>query len=213
MHSRSRVPVAMGLLVGAGLLLSNAVHAQGAQVDRLLIQQKEAHASFQLVDPSGCIQTDGLVIIGNSIIHQPPGSPTSMPLAIALTLTKINFCTGDFLIEALGYTTDVTYAIASDLSSASVHGTVPVIDFVSNQVVYAVVDMTWTGVGGMQHDVENTHDGSIPGFNIVSHFNGEFQPATAVGSIFIGNTNFAAGTLTEAAIESGKSGDMTIQRK
>ncbi len=214
MHNRIPARAPLGLLVGAGLMLSNAVHAQGAaQVDRLLIQQKEAHATFQLIDPSGCIETDGLVIIGTTMVHQPPGSAIPVPLSVSVTLTKVNICTGDFLIEALGYDPDIPISIASDLSSASVHATFPVIDFVSNQVVNAVVDMTWTAAGGMQHAVENTHDRSTPGFNIVSHFNGDVQPATVAGSILVGTTNFAVGTVIDAAIENGKSGDMTVQKK
>ena len=212
----NRVPrnAQIALLAGVGLLLSHAVSAQGvAQVDRLLIQQKTAHAQFQLLDPTGCIETDGLIQIGNSMQHQPPSGPASFAF-VSVTLTKANLCTGEFLIETLGFGgPDTPVSIASDLSTASIHGTIPAIDFVTNQTVNVVVDLTWTGFGGVQHDVENTHDRSTPGFNIVSHFNGDTQPATVAGTILVGTTNFAVGPLVDARIENAKTGDLTVQKK
>jgi hypothetical protein len=179
----------VGVLV-AGMIVAGpnqVAAAQSSNTDVLVFRGSTAATIFRTSE--GCIATEVDVIASESI-GLVPGEPTSKQDAAVVLLDRRNRCTGELLVFGSGSGLDVEFSVGPLLSSAEVHGVVPVLDVVSGQTLDVVVDVVWTGVGELERGTDHAYyvdDGLV----VRTHSNGSFRSGTAVGHVVEGTTELA----------------------
>jgi hypothetical protein len=169
-------------VVVAGMVLagtSQVASAQSSNTDVFNFRGSSADAIFRTSE--GCIKTEVDVIAGESMAVA-PAQPTRKQDSAIVLLDRRNTCTGELLVFGGGVGFDVVFEIGPLLSSAEVHGVVPVNDVVSGRTLDVTVDVVWTGVGELERGANHAHfvdDGVV----VWTHDNGSFRHATAVGHV------------------------------
>jgi hypothetical protein len=116
-----------------------------------------------------------------------PAQPTGRQNSAAVLPDRRNTCTGEVLLFGSGSGLDVDFDVAPLLSSAELHGVVPVHDVVSDRTLDVAVDVVWTGVGEL--DRSANHFSSVDdGVVVRVHSNGSARKATAVGHVVADTT-------------------------
>jgi hypothetical protein len=198
------------LHVGLVLALLAAPATAGASASQVFKSTgDDVTVVFSNTDPTGCVVTTAVVNAGAGTVHISPGPPDSTQ-GVGVAITEFNVCTGVSLVNAGGATTDLTFTMAKDLSSALVVATV-VVDDVNAGTSYPVsVNLTWTATGDAVHDSINSTV-VIPG-GTVQHtsFNGEFRPGSASGTVSDGTTNFTPVPSTSAELQTSRDIQVTV---
>jgi hypothetical protein len=171
----------VGVVVAAMVLAgtSQVASAQSSNTDVFSFRGSNADAIFRTSE--GCIKTEVDVIAGESMAVAPAEPTRKQDVAIVL-LDRRNTCTGELLVFGGGVGFDVEFEIGPLLSSAEVHGVVPVNDVVSGRTLDVAVDVVWTGDGELERGADHLHfvdDGVV----VWTHSNGSFRHATAVGHV------------------------------
>ena len=102
------------------------------------------------------------------------------------------------------------FLIAQNLSSASLHVSVPMQDAISGLTFTAEIALTWTATEELTQGMSFTHS-SAPGMRVNSRSRGSFRVAAVSGSISEGNTPVVLGSPLFAAIRKSTSGTIIIQ--
>lgn len=161
--------------------------AHVVQVQRTRTNGQAATASFESIDPTGCIITDAAISASKGSVRQSDslGSTKTTSQAVIVLLVVFDQCAGNLLLSAFGLSNDDDADIIDIdplLRKAKAKSTVPMVDMISGVPFDVNVDMAWTATapavftryGSVQH---------TPGFTMASHFVGFSRPATAVGTI------------------------------
>jgi hypothetical protein len=189
-------------VVGA-LLAGTAVAATGpvasASADTFVLGFRGSTATTVLRTVDGCIATD-IDVTALELLGMGPGERSGQqgPAAI-VHVTRRDQCTGEMLVFGGGVDFDVDVEIGPRLTSAHVHGVVPVLDIESGQTLPVAVDVEWTGTGELVRDTEYSHyvdDGLI----VKTHDNGTFRPGTALGHVRTGTLELAPEGTTANAL-------------
>jgi hypothetical protein len=177
--------------------------------DRFRLRELGAQALFASVDPSGCIETD-VVIVGSEQTLKEAGKPTERPLALVQVFV-FDFCSGTVLRNLFGLTNDAEVVGDRKLNQATVQGTIPVTDDITGATEEVEVDVVWTGFGGLTVASDNFHVRQ-PGFFLNVQFRGTFRAAEASGSVALGGENLIAGPPLFAELFRVREGDMAVTR-
>ena len=167
-----------GVIVAA---TSQVASAQSSNTEVLAFRGFGATAVFDTRE--GCIETQVIVVASES---SAPAEPTGKQDSAAVLPDRRNTCTAEVLLFGSGSGLDVKFDVAPLLSSAELHGVVPVHDVVSDRTLDVAVDVVWTGVGELERGANHSHfvdDGVV----VRTHSNGSFRNATAVGRV-VGDT-------------------------
>jgi hypothetical protein len=167
-------------------------------------------ASFESLDASGCVITDTFVFADSGIFNNPPpGGPTPSIVA-GIGISQFDQCSGLLTIAAAGSTDQVSLNIATDLSTATLTGTIPVDEVVSGTTLYLTVNMKWTATADIVHQVSNSHV-RVPGFVAAAHFNGDLRDGLASGSVSGSGQEFTPGVSISAQFEQLVEGQVSVQ--
>lgn len=170
-----------------------------------------ALANFSSVDPSGCVQTEVLVIGSDWVNRVEPG-PTDPFSFASVTVSQYDFCNGVQLLLAYGDATPLPeqgFQISNQLDSATLDGTAYMFDEVSGTNFNMDVHLTWTGSG--ERTRSNFHSNiHSPGCLINSRSNGTSRVAQAVGTISDGVTNFIPQPSYDASLVMVRAGTVVV---
>jgi hypothetical protein len=192
--------------------------ASPGQSVHLTFKGLTADASFDNVDPTGCIETSVSITATNGTIKTVNviGGPQASSSAL-VSLSQSDFCTLTVLLDAFSTPVPLSLAagafqINTKLNSATLNTSADVFDTVSGNTFSVQVSITWAGTGGIPTAFRDMFVMRGPGVRINrSAFAITFDPATASGSVVIpGGTNLTPGPSDSADLESVKSGDLTL---
>jgi hypothetical protein len=162
-------------------------------------QGLSASAGFDQLSPDGCI--DNFVGVDGT---QGNGSP-----AADVFIGKFDMCTNTQLEGAYGFTTNPNFQVGKKLDTASLSATISVYDWVSGTNFDVSVNQTWTANGPVAHQIGTNHF-QTKGFIETFHYNDDFRPAGASGTVSDGTTNYTPSPSSFAQIASYKNGDVSI---
>ena len=155
---------------------------------RFQIKDRAANASFNSVDPSGCVETFVFVFGSNETVKQGPGKPVTGPLAV-VRLSQYDFC-NNTVGEFFGFAGDATFEVSRKLDQARLKATVPGFADETGAEAPAVVDLTWTGAGELFSETARSRV-KFPGSMLTQWFKGTFRPAQVSGSVTVSKQNLA----------------------
>jgi hypothetical protein len=177
--------------------------------DRFRLREVGAQTLFASVDPSGCIETD-VVIVGAEQTLKEGGKPTEQPLALVQVFV-FDFCSGAVLRNLFGITNDADVVGDRQLNQATVQGTIPVTDDITGATEEVEVDVVFTGFGGLTVASDRFHLRQ-PGFFLNVQFRGTFRAAEVSGSVVLGGENLIAGPPVFAELFRTRQGEMAVTR-
>jgi hypothetical protein len=175
----------------AGLAL---IHPLTASAKKIEI----ADAHFTSTDASGCISTEVFVFARSGT------SRTSISESeTSIQISQVNDCTETWLMGASGSVPSSAIQIDPNLKSASLDTTIAMSDRVSQKQFDVNVNLTWTGIGKIDHTRNNFYFAS-PGSIVKEEkqFDGMYRQAQASGSISTGAAEFTPQPAVEAEISS-----------
>lgn len=140
------------------------------------------------------------------------GDKTIQPELI-VSIFRANIVTGDLLMEASGFTTDLQFTTHNKLEAAQLVATVEMLDLVdeSDRSFMLTVDMHWTGYGAIMKEKTNKYSYEEDGFKYKLTTKGESRLAFATGTVFALDENFTIGNSTEAVLSNARSGSLIIE--
>ncbi len=164
---------------------------------------------FDSFDLSGCVETFISLQAVDGRIKQ-IGRP-EVTSSASVFISQIDNCTGAQLIGAFGSATlgDEAFQISKDLTSAALHTTIEVDDFISSTSFPVDINVNWTGTGGAVNERDHFML-RMGGFRINSTFAGTFRGATASGSVTAGGTNFSPSPAVFADLSAVKAGELDV---
>jgi hypothetical protein len=165
------------------------------------VRGANAYAAFDSYSPDGCIET--FVVVS--------ATQNNTVKEASVIVGQHDNCTFTDLVYAYGSTSNVIFQIKSNLSSASLSATVPLVDYVSGNTFNVTVNTSWSGAGSATR-VNSTSTYHTKNYTATSHFNGIFADARASGTVSDGVTNFTPSPSVYAFMDSSKSGNVTIDR-
>jgi hypothetical protein len=186
---RSGVVMRMKRIAGAlvaGLVVagtSQVASAQSSNTEVIAFRGFGATAVFNITE--GCIKTQVIVVASET---SAPGQPTGKQDSAAVLLDRRNTdaCGGETLLFGSG-SGPVKFDVAPLLSSAELHGVVPVNDTVSGRTLDVAVDVVWTGVGDLERNAVH-YSFEDDGVVVRVHQNGSARKATAAGHVVADTT-------------------------
>ncbi len=174
-------------------------------------------ASFQSVDPSGCVLTRVFVDADVVESQTPAGRPESEQHGGIGFIQRFDSCRGLVLVQVCGKTSSVDLQIRRDLGSARLTGTMsmgPCLEGVVEQEFErpfeALVDLTWAGTGDLERDVETSGFVLVGDTVFTRHLNGTFRPGQASGTVFDGTINFTPEPSISGQIASVNAGRVVV---
>lgn len=182
------------------------------------ITGNNAFADFGSISSDGCILTDASLQPFDQLTR--PGSATSQ--AAFVSISQFDICTGTQLVAATNQdpTTETpdfmgtiqfgTNLSTATLSTATVVGTAPMVDSISNTTFTATVNVTWQGFGPTTTNIDSFHF-RMPGLILNTHFNATSRAAEAAGTITDATgTNLATPATLNASLADSSSGAVQI---
>jgi hypothetical protein len=183
-------------------------HSTASAATVFKFRGETASAFFSSTD--GCIATDVFISATEGVSQNPPGKGDPISQAF-IFISQYNFCTDTLLLNAEGFAllSNADFDVSGKLDLATLNTTINVFDFVSNTSFDIFIDLTWTGIGPLSRQSNNSHF-NTPGCKIHSRFRGTFRSAEASGTVSDGTTNFTPEPSLGADLGLVKSGDVVI---
>ena len=132
-----RAVVLMGAAFAFGVL------APGAQAQATQSSTRTLTASAMFSTLSGCTETD-ITLTATRTISKASGASTTTTAA-DINISKVDICFGQDLGTSIGSNSPISFS--GDLNSATLNGTINVLDLSSSQARNVPVSVTWTGLG------------------------------------------------------------------
>jgi hypothetical protein len=133
---------------------------------------------------------------------------------VVLFISQFDLCAGERLVSAESVSTvpEADFQVAKMLGQATLNTTVTVTDFASDPPASfdVFIDLTWTGVGPLSRQNNNSHFITPPDCVIHNRFQGTSRTAEASGSVSDGFVNYTPQPSVEAFILSANSGTAII---
>lgn len=173
----------------------------------------QAFTDFSSASTDGCTYTDANVQVFDNLTR--PGGVTTSQVMVFINV--YDNCTGQQLVSAANFDPNTgapvfngTLSFGSKLSSATVNGTAPMYDYVSNTTFTSTVNLTFQGYGPTSQFTDNSTFRS-PGFMSKSNFKGTSRSAEASGTLTdASNNNLAAAPSLYASINNNSGGTLQI---
>ncbi len=169
-------------------------------------KDNDAFAHFGSVSSDQCIVTDASLVTFQSLTR--PGNTTGQ--FVDVFISKFDTC-HKVLLEAAkneGFTGTVQFG--DNLATATVNGTAPMFDFVSNTTFTATINVAWQGFGPTTRNIDSSHM-RTPDFIVNTHFNGDSRAAEASGALTDETgTNLATPPTSSAELDNAQGGTVQI---
>jgi hypothetical protein len=199
-------------LLLAATWTANAADAANT-VENFRLKGNTATALFQAADPlDPCLENVASVVASDTIEKVLPGGRTAA-LSTVLAVIQRDVCTDFLLFSGVGDTADSTLEVASDLSSATLTATVPVLDTLSHQTFPFHVNLVWqaTRKGVFQNTKETFKDKDL-GIMITTFTRSRQAPATATETVFGDGQNFTPEASDDATIQKENDGTHFVEK-
>ena len=186
-------------------------HSSVSANENFKFRGESVNAFFTHTD--GCIETSVFVAAtgGDSQSTPGPGSPLSQ---VVIFILQFDLCAGERLVSAESVSTvpEADFQVSQKLEQATLNTTVTVTDFASDppSTFDVFIDLTWTGMGPLSRESNNSHFITPPGCVINNRFHGTSRTAAASGSVSDGTMNYTPQPSTEAFILSANTGTVII---
>lgn len=175
-----------------------------------------ASAEFIDIDETGCVETAVIAFgteqtskVADSIGAGAGGKPVTS-FFIVLSVTQFNFCTGEFLRDLFGTTTEGSIqADRVKLSEAHLEAVVTTFDFMKEGEVPVEVDLTWTATAPPV-SLSNRFRQKQPGLLLSFTIKGTLRDATATGTVVVGGENLTPSVSAVADISRSREGGLSI---
>src|SRR5262245_59540081 len=201
-----RATVRLGLValsLGA-VILGPASVADAASTKTSVVNLRGplVNATFSVIDPSGCIETDTFVSANLPSYQQLPGAPVTTGVA-SVSIFEYDACTDTTIIDATGLTEALpagALQVSKQLDHASLVMTLPVTDIDSGATFDVDVNVAWTGTSAIHRDDVNSNDVYGKGCHVLNRWKGSGRTADASGTVSDGVTNYTPTTIHDAEI-------------
>jgi len=156
----------------------------------------------------GCITTDISVIPYKIIDRSWPPQPTDGTTALLGLVIFINDdCENYPLTDAQGFITNPNaFRTAADGRTASLTGTIPMLNAPIGAGFDAIVSVTWAAAGPPVSETNASRFESE-----IEVFHATERPAIASGTIYVGSTNVLPGPTTDAALQTIQTVVITLE--
>jgi hypothetical protein len=181
---RNRVVVAV--LALTLLVLTLPLTSQAAESVRYRFRGAFASASFFADD--GCVASYIDVSASDGRVQAAPGHP-EVQSGANLSLYQYDYCAGTTLLAGYGFAALDADAFQIDrLTSATLHTTIAVDDWVSGASIPVEVNLAWSGTGATVRESNQYHSRS-PDFTYNVRYTATSRAATAAGAVTLGGVN------------------------
>jgi hypothetical protein len=174
------------------------------------VKGNTAVAQFQTTSPTdGCIEYFVSVVASDSMQKVSPG-PRSSQVGTGLVAEARDVCQDLVLFVGEGETSQQTFRIARNLSSATLTATLTVFDIVSALPYTFAVNLTWTAQGPVEthNDHEIFRDESLL---VNTQIRGSHAVAEATGTVVGLDQNFTPEPSINAELQTQNDGTVVIQ--
>jgi hypothetical protein len=176
-------------------------------------QGNTALASFSSYDPTGCISTNVYILVSEGRIRSSLDG-NSASAGADISISQYDYCASQERISASTYAAPLAlsdFQVATGLSSASLHTTIGVFDYVTNAPLTVQVALNWMSNSDVSRTLSHFHSGS-PSFVVNSHFQGLSRSSIASGTISLGATNLTPSATDAALLTSARNGEVSVDR-
>jgi hypothetical protein len=131
--------------------------------------------------------------------------------SINVGISQYDMCSDTLLLSAYGSAllSQGAFTIGTHLEAAAVQATLSVEDYVSGTTKTVQVAVNWTATGEPARTKYHSSY-QTAGFKYTERFDGTSRQAAATGAVTIGATNYTPEPAVYAAIESAKTGSVSI---
>jgi hypothetical protein len=209
MNARARVATSMALLF---LAIGSTAWAEATRT-LLTVKGDTATATFDSIDPeTPCLQNFAIAVASDLMQKQLPGGK-AITVNTMLIVVQKDVCLDFLLFSAQGETTTQSFALASDLSSATLSTTVTVFDELTHQLYDFDVNLTWIAQDTpVFENVKETFRDPELGLKIMSHVRGRHVAAEATGTLVGLGRNFALEPSVSAELQTENLGTLIIEK-
>lgn len=176
---KRKIAFGLGMLtVTLGIFAARPAHAK-ATVAIFNLRDRSLIADFEDATDDNCIITQTNINFSESVTHI-GGPPIVGPPTTLVTVVYANGCTGDF-ISFMGGTTQQTFHIAQDLSSASLSASVPISDDAGNSATVSI-NIQWVAnapVQALKERIVNRNADTL----VIDRINFQVRSADVSGAI------------------------------
>jgi hypothetical protein len=200
------------LLISLMIALATFMEHSSVSANEIFKFRGESVNAF-FTNTYGCIETSVFVAATQGASQSPPG-PGSPVSQVVLFISQFDLCAGERLVSAESVSTvpEADFQVAKKLEQATLNTTVTVTDFASDSPATfdVFIDLTWTGIGSLSRQSNNSHFITPLGCIINNRFHGISRTAEATGSVSDGTMNYTPQPSTEAFILSANTGTAII---
>jgi hypothetical protein len=199
----SVIAVALTLAVGAPL----TAQAKTRTVEFNRIVGDTATAEWDYSD-GDVVTYVNVVVTRNNVTDNQSGK--SKDAFVSLAISQSSISTGNVIITGSGYTSDFDFTVDKDLKMGTLHAKDVIFQDDNSFTFFNVdIDLNWTATAAATSSASHDHVHS-PGLLMLSMFKGEFRDASAAGSIFGKDIQFAPTPSTQGQLQHNKFGTVTI---
>ena len=191
--------VSLGALILAPAAVADAASAKVSVVN---LRGPLVNATFTVIDPTGCIETDTFVSANLPSYQQLPGPAVTTGVA-SVGIFEYDACTDVTLLDATGLTEALpagALQVSKQFDSASLTMTLPMTDIDTNATFDVNVNVRWTGTSAIHRDDVNSNDIYGHGCHVLNRWKGSGRTADASGTVSDGATNYTPTTIHDAEI-------------
>jgi hypothetical protein len=181
--------VSLGVLVLAPVSVANAASTKVSVVN---LRGPLVNATFSVLDPTGCIETDTFVSANLPSYQQLPGPAVTTGVA-SVGIFEYDSCTDTTIMDATGLTEALpagALQVSVQLDQASLVMTLPMTDIDTGATFSVDVDVRWVGTSTIHRDDVNSNDRYGLGCHVLDRWKGSGRTAQATGTVSDGVTNY-----------------------
>ena len=191
--------VSLGALILAPATVATAASPKVSVVN---LRGPLVNATFTVLDPSGCIETDTFVSANLPAYQQLPGPPVTTGVA-SVGIFEYDACTDTTILDASGLTEALpagALQVSKQLDQASLAMTLPLTDIDTGATFDVDVNVVWVGTSAIHRDDVNSNDLYGRGCHVLNRWKGSGRTADASGTVSDGVTNYTPTTIHDAEI-------------
>jgi hypothetical protein len=208
-----RALVVISVLVLLIMASEPTATVRAAATTTYTFQGNTALASFSSYDPTGCISSNVYILVSEGRIRSSIDG-NSASAGADISISQYDYCASQERISASTYAAPLAlsdFQVANGLSSATLHTTISVFDYITNTPLTVQVALNWMSNSDVSRTLSHFHSGS-PSFIVNSHFQGLSRSAIASGTISLGATNLTPSTTDSALLTAARNGEVSIDR-
>ena len=191
--------VSLGILILAPAAVADAASPKVTVVN---LRGPLINATFSVIDPSGCVETDTFVSANLPSYQQLPGKPVTTGVA-SVSIFAYDACTDTTIMDATGLTEALpagSLQVSKQLDQASLQMTLPMTDIDTGATFSVDVNVVLVGTSTIHRDDVNSNDLYGRTCHVLNRWKGSGRTAEASGTVTDGVTNYTPEATQQAEI-------------